>query len=178
MLFQDLHCRPLRLSIFLWGGEGSLFCLAVYANESRIHSDLHPHEQTAGPGPLLNALRNLISCVKLKNVKTRLERLTPEFKSFVSQNAATMRDILLPQIQLRFSDTLDSKNQKTVIDLAIKDFKKSGQQPTPEFINILTSNLKAFLFAGHDTTAQTMLVYLDIFFPIESKIPHLQELDF
>ncbi|KAL2374683.1 hypothetical protein RJZ57_000856 [Blastomyces gilchristii] len=32
--------------------------------------------------------------------------------------------------------TLESKNQKTVIDLAIKDFKERRQQPTPEFICI------------------------------------------
>ncbi|KAG5302580.1 sterigmatocystin biosynthesis P450 monooxygenase StcS [Histoplasma capsulatum G186AR] len=159
-----------------WGKMFTLYEGAValtFDVVSRFALDLHPHEQTAGPGPLLNALRNLISCVKLKNVKTRLERLTPEFKSFVSQNAATMRDILLPQIQLRFSDTLDSKNQKTVIDLAIKDFKKSGQQPTPEFINILTSNLKAFLFAGHDTTAQTICW---IFYEINKSPDILQRL--
>ncbi|OAX78791.1 hypothetical protein ACJ72_06897 [Emergomyces africanus] len=109
-----------------------------------------------GPGPLLTALRNLISRVRLKNIKTLLVRLTPEFKRFVSHNSATMRNILLPQIQTRFSDNLESKNQKTVIDLAIKDFKKRGQQLTPEFIDITISNLKMFLFAGHDTTAQTI----------------------
>ncbi|EGC46563.1 sterigmatocystin biosynthesis P450 monooxygenase StcS [Histoplasma capsulatum var. duboisii H88] len=159
-----------------WGKMFTLYEGAValtFDVVSRFALDLHPHEQTAGPGPLLNALRNLISRVKLKNVKTRLERLTPEFKSFVSQNAATMRDTLLPQIQSRFSDTLDSKNQKTVIDLAIKDFKNSGQQPTPEFINILISNLKAFLFAGHDTTAQTICW---IFYEINKNPDILQRL--
>ncbi|PGH36697.1 hypothetical protein GX50_00357 [[Emmonsia] crescens] len=142
-----------------WGNMFTLYDGAValtFDVISRFALDLHLHEQTTGPGPLLGALRNLIACVKLKNIKNRLERLSPGFKSVVSHNAATMRDILLPEIQLRFSDTLDSKNQKTVLDFAIKDLKESGQQPTPEFINIIVANLKMFLFAGHDTTAQTI----------------------
>lgn len=69
-----------------------------------------------------------------------------------------MRNILLPQIQSRFNESSSSKNQKTVIDLAIKDLKESGYQPTPRLMNIIVANLKVFLFAGHDTTAQTLLV--------------------
>ncbi|PGH05785.1 hypothetical protein GX51_02756 [Blastomyces parvus] len=159
-----------------WGSMFTLYDRAValtFDVISRFALDLHIHEQTAGPGPLLTSLRNLISRVKLKNIKTRLERLTPEYKRFVSHNAATMRDILLPQIQSRFSDTLESKNQKTVIDLAIKDFKKHGQQPTPEFMEITLSNLKAFLFAGHDTTAQTICW---IFYEINKRPDILQSL--
>lgn len=104
------------------------------------NSDLHLHEQTSGPGPLLKALRNLIPLIKLNNIKNRLERLTPGFKRVVLHNATTMRNILLPQIQLRSSETLDSKKQKTVIDLAIKDFKESGQSLTPELMNIIVAN--------------------------------------
>ncbi|EFR05550.1 VerA protein [Nannizzia gypsea CBS 118893] len=118
--------------------------------------DLQIHEQERGPGPLLTALRSLIPLVKLKNIKNRLERLTPAFKHVVSQNAAVMRNILLPQIESRFQETLNSNNQKTVIDLAIKDLKESGQEPTAELMNVIVANLKAFLFAGHDTTAQTI----------------------
>ncbi|OAX80545.1 hypothetical protein ACJ72_05124 [Emergomyces africanus] len=36
--------------------------------------DLRLHEQTTGPGPLFGALRSLITRVKLKNIKNRLER--------------------------------------------------------------------------------------------------------
>ncbi|KAL2377178.1 uncharacterized protein BDCG_16612 [Blastomyces dermatitidis ER-3] len=84
-----------------------------------------------------------------------------------------MRDILLPQVQSRFSDTLESKNQKRVIDLAIKDFKERRQQPTPEFICISISNLKAFLFAGHDTTAQSICWLL---YEIYKRLDILQRL--
>ncbi|OJD20085.1 hypothetical protein ACJ73_08584 [Blastomyces percursus] len=142
-----------------WGSMFTLYDRVValtFDVISRFALDLHLHEQTTGPGPLLMALRNLISHVKLKNIKTSLERLTPGYKRFVSQNAATMRDTLLPHVQLRFSDAFESKNQKTVIDLAIKDFKERRQQPTAEFMSSIISNLKVFLFAGHDTTAQSI----------------------
>ncbi|KAM5492341.1 hypothetical protein McaMca56_007179 [Microsporum canis] len=142
-----------------WGNMFTLYDAAValtFDVISRFTLDIHLNEQTSGPGPLLKSMRNLIALVKLKNIKNRLERLTPGFKRVVSQNAATIRNILLPQIELRFSEALDSKNQKTVIDLAIKQLKESGEQPTPELMNIIVANLKAFLFAGHDTTAQTI----------------------
>ncbi|OJD18441.1 hypothetical protein AJ78_01561 [Emergomyces pasteurianus Ep9510] len=140
-----------------WGSMFTFYSGAVDLTidvTSRFSIDLRLHEQTTGPGPLFNALRSLIARVKLKNIWNRLERLTPGFKRAVSQDAAIIRDILLPHIQSRFNN-LDSKNQKTVIDLAIKELKEKGQQPTPEFINIILANIKLFLFAGHDTTAQT-----------------------
>ncbi|EZF27837.1 hypothetical protein H112_00206 [Trichophyton rubrum D6] len=145
-----------------WGRMFTLYDRAVAVTFDIISIftlDLHLNEQTSGPGPLLKALRNLITRVKLKNIKNRLERYTPGFRRDVSQNAATMRDILLPQIQSRFNESPSSKNQKTVIDLAIKDLKESGYQPTSRLMNIIVANLKAFLFAGHDTTAQTLLVF-------------------
>ncbi|KDB28107.1 hypothetical protein H109_00127 [Trichophyton interdigitale MR816] len=142
-----------------WGRMFTLYDRAVAVTFDIISIftlDLHLNEQTSGPGPLLKALRNLITRVKLKNIKNQLERYTPGFRHDVSQNAATMRNILLPQIQSRFNESSSSKNQKTVIDLAIKDLKESGYQPTPRLMNIIVANLKVFLFAGHDTTAQTL----------------------
>ncbi|KAM5448689.1 hypothetical protein MaudCBS49596_005195 [Microsporum audouinii] len=159
-----------------WGNMFTLYDAAValtFDVISRFTLDIHLNEQTSGPGPLLKSMRNLIALVKLKNIKNRLERLTPGFKRVVSQNAATIRNILLPQIELRFSEALDSKNQKTVIDLAIKQLKESGEQPTPELMNIIVANLKAFLFAGHDTTAQTICW---VFYEINKYFDILQKL--
>ncbi|KAK2880697.1 hypothetical protein FQN49_000466 [Arthroderma sp. PD_2] len=142
-----------------WGDMFTLYGGAValtFDVIARFTLDLRLHEQTRGPGPLLKALRNLIACLKLRNLKNRLERLTPGLRRVVSRNSGIMRDILLPQVQSRLSEVLDSKNHKTVIDLAIKDLKESGQQPTPELMNIILANTKVFLLAGHDTTSQAI----------------------
>ncbi|KAL5353694.1 hypothetical protein ACLOAV_001734 [Pseudogymnoascus australis] len=100
--------------------------VSVFAQKLKDTADADSHEQTSGPGPLLKALRELIPLIKLNNIKNR------------------------------YSETLDSKNQKTVIDLAIKDLKESRQLLTPELMNIIVANSIAFLFAGHDNTAQTI----------------------
>jgi cytochrome P450 len=72
-----------------------------------------------------------------------------------------MRDMMLPQIQTKLKDDANDSQVKTIVDLAIKyvdkdDPNASREKPNAEFVERLMSNLKVFLFAGHDTTATTI----------------------
>ncbi|KAI2603772.1 cytochrome P450 [Hypoxylon sp. NC1633] len=125
---------------------------------TRISLDLHVREQTRGPTPILKALRALISHVKGPTIWSELERWTPSYRRDVDRNSKTLRDSLLPQIQSRLQP--DASSEKTVIDLAVKEYKNEygneNMLPGPDFIDTVISQLKLFMFAGHDTTAQAI----------------------
>ncbi|KAI1339721.1 vera protein [Xylariaceae sp. FL0016] len=85
----------------------------------------------------------------------------PWHRAAIIRNNRDLRNILLPQIQKKLQADGNDVQKKTVVDLAIKyvdkdDPSASKQKPNAEFIDRLISNLKAFLFAGHDTTASTI----------------------
>ncbi|KAI1500515.1 sterigmatocystin biosynthesis P450 monooxygenase StcS [Biscogniauxia marginata] len=149
-----------------WGEMFTLYDKAIALTFDvimRIATGLRIHEQTSGPEPILVALRSLIACCKFNNIKNRLERLTPTFNRVVSRNTKIIRDFLYPQIVARLSASTTSDSQKTVVDLAIKEVKEENQRPNTEFIDSVIANLKIFLFAGHDTTAQTLSwIYYEI----------------
>lgn len=105
---------------------------------------------------MLLALRALISYAKFNSLPNRLERLTPKYKRVIGHNSKIMADVLLPQIVTRLAASDAPRSQKTIIDMAIQEVKNSGQSPSSDFIDIVASNIKMFLFAGHDTTAQTL----------------------
>ncbi|KFY65567.1 hypothetical protein V496_02510 [Pseudogymnoascus sp. VKM F-4515 (FW-2607)] len=87
-----------------WGNMFTLYDRAIaltFDVISRFALDLHLHEQTSGPGPLLKALRNLIPLIKLNNIKNRLERLTPGFKrvrSCLLAMTTRLKPSILPEI--------------------------------------------------------------------------------
>ncbi|KAI0890248.1 sterigmatocystin biosynthesis P450 monooxygenase StcS [Annulohypoxylon maeteangense] len=112
-------------------------------------------EQTNGPSPLLEAFRNLIGYSKTRNLKNMLERLLPSYRRKVARNSKVIRDILMPKI---LNDLNPSKvgHQKRVIDFAMQNVINGKEPFTSQFIDVLVSNIKVFLFAGHDTTAQTI----------------------
>ncbi|KAI0099195.1 cytochrome P450 [Nemania sp. FL0031] len=130
----------------------------------RTAVDLRVNEQTSGPGPMLKAIRQLITHVKGENIKSRLERLMPGYRRDVSRNTAIIDGILRPHIQSRFGSEAADANRRTVIDLALGQFRLESKgdagdespPPPPEFINTVISQLKLFIFAGHDTTSQAM----------------------
>ncbi|GAW13390.1 hypothetical protein ANO14919_027750 [Xylariales sp. No.14919] len=77
------------------------------------------------------------------------------------RNNRAIRDLVMPQIQSKLEADSNDSQVKTIVDLAIKYIDKddpnaSREQPSAEFIDKLMANLKAFLFAGHDTTAATI----------------------
>jgi cytochrome P450 len=66
----------------------------------------------------------------------------------------------MPKIEERLQSGVQATKKRTIVDLALKQFDEEdgthGAKPNAEFLDILLSNLKAFLFAGHDTTASTI----------------------
>ncbi|KAK8017682.1 cytochrome P450 4V3 [Apiospora rasikravindrae] len=122
----------------------------------RVATGLRINEQTNTQGPMLLALRALISYLKLKSLPNRLGRLTPKYKRVINHNSKIMEDILRPQVISRLAALDTPGEEKTIIDMAIREAKISGQVPSSGFIDIVVSNIKIFLFAGHDTTAQTL----------------------
>ncbi|TGJ85516.1 hypothetical protein E0Z10_g3245 [Xylaria hypoxylon] len=76
-------------------------------------------------------------------------------------NNKKIKDLVMPQIQSKLQAESNDSQVKTIVDLAIKYIDKddpsaSREKPNAEFIDKLIANLKAFLFAGHDTTAATI----------------------
>ncbi|TRX90419.1 hypothetical protein FHL15_008784 [Xylaria flabelliformis] len=136
----------------------------------RTAIDLRVNEQLAGPGPILKAMRQLITHVKAENLKSRLERMMPAYKKDVARNESTIRDILLPHLKSHLGKDTDPNSPKTVIDLALKELKNESRnanvQLEESFFDVVLSHLKLFILAGHDTTAQAMCW---VFYELYSK---------
>ena len=138
------------------------FTVPSLFGESNVPTrDLQVHEQTNGPSELQLALRNQAMHVKFRSLWTKMERLTPTFRRNVAKNDRIMRDVLIPQIKLRLGMSSEAKDSKTVVDLALKDSMqasgkiKEGLTET-DLIEIVYSQIKIFISAGHETTAQSL----------------------
>lgn len=111
-------------------------------------------------------MRQMLTHVKGPNLWTKLERLGPGYRRDVAKQNDIIRNHLLPQIRSQLGMDASPSNHKTVISLAVNELRnesgKQGhhQEPSPEFIDIVESQLRLFISAGHDTTAQAMYVYL------------------
>ncbi|KAI1771420.1 cytochrome P450 4V3 [Hypoxylon cercidicola] len=131
----------------------------------RASVDLRLHEQSRPtPSPLKQALMDQI---KLMGMMTNAVRLLPLGRmpwhhAAINRNNRAMRDVLIPQIESKLqSDFRPDLQKKTIVDLAIKHIDKddpsaSKEKPDAEFVDRLIANLKAFIFAGHDTTSSTI----------------------
>lgn len=99
----------------------------------------------------------------------------PWHHAAIRRNNAAMRKVLLPHVEKKLqaqgcsgssNGIKSSANQKkkTILDLAMKyvatntdnAHKSSQSKPDAEFIQRVIANLKAFIFAGHDTTSATI----------------------
>lgn len=138
-----------------------MFAPSRVTTNATTYRDLDVKEQVEGPTPILKALRALISHVKGPTIWSELERWTPSYRRDVALNSKVLLDRLLPQVKSRLQP--DASSEKTVIDLAVKEYKSEygneDQRPSPDFIDTVISQLKLFMLAGHDTTAQAMYVY-------------------
>lgn len=126
------------------------------------------HQQTSKTDiPLKKAYLDQLSLMSLQNNSARgiLERKMPWHRTIINRNNRLMHNLIKPfidaKLQLDGSDT--TSQAKTVVELAIlhidkSDSPKSSFKPTADsqFINILISNIKAFMFAGQDTTTSTI----------------------
>lgn len=89
----------------------------------------------------------------------RLERLFPHYRKAVSRNGKVLHDALSAQIGRAILSK--TNGQRTIVDLALREFQNEfcgdrNLRPSSNFIETVVSQIKFFLFAGHNTTAQTM----------------------
>lgn len=104
--------------------------------------------------------------MKRDNIWSRLERWSPRYRRDIEVNGKIIRDVLIKQIKSRLAMGADAASQNSVVDLALKELRNESHntttlQPSSEFIEVVISHLKLFVFAGHDTTAQAMYVTSD-----------------
>ncbi|KAI0886539.1 cytochrome P450 4V3 [Annulohypoxylon maeteangense] len=131
----------------------------------RASTDLRLHEQSRkSNSPLKTAL---LEQIKMMGMVTNAARGLPAMRmpwhrAAINRNNRDIRNVLLPQIESKIrSDSSTSVQRKTVVDLAVKYVEKDDSGASKEklddvFIDRLIANLKAFMFAGHDTTSSTI----------------------
>ncbi|KAI8959967.1 cytochrome P450 [Daldinia sp. FL1419] len=144
-----------------WGVPFTLYDRAIsltFDVIARITLDLQLYEQTKGPGPLFQALSNLIPYSKVDSLWNRVERLLPKYRKTVFENRKVLHDTLLKQIEQNILS--NTKGHKTIVDLALQEWQSESNnqdnRPSPQFIETVISQINFFLFAGHNTTAQTI----------------------
>jgi cytochrome P450 len=77
-------------------------------------------------------------------------------------NNRIMRNYLLPALTRAAADKGSIRGPKTITSLAVQAYEKEvkGQESSdtidPEFLDIAISQMKMFIFAGHETTASTL----------------------
>ncbi|KAI0206650.1 vera protein [Astrocystis sublimbata] len=119
------------------------------------------------PSPLKTAL---LDQIKVMNEGANAARAIPLGRmpwhnARARRNNATMANFLEPHIQTKLKEVSNDSQVKTILDLALKyvdkdDPNASREKPNAEYVDRLVSNLKAFVFAGHDTTAATICFML------------------
>ncbi|KAI1291258.1 cytochrome P450 [Xylaria venustula] len=81
--------------------------------------------------------------VKGENIRTKLQRMMPTYRRDVAVNTSIIDNILRPHIHSR-------------TDLAMQSTEEGVSEPSPELVDIVISQLKLFVLAGHHTTAQAV----------------------
>ncbi|KAI1377841.1 cytochrome P450 4V3 [Hypoxylon crocopeplum] len=131
----------------------------------RAAVDMRLHEQSrTSTSPFKAAMMDQI---RLMGMVTNAARIIPIGKmpwdyAAIKRNNRIMREVLLPEIESKLqSDASADQKKKTIADLALKyvdkdDPSASKEKLDAEFVDRLIANLKAFIFAGHDTTASTI----------------------
>ncbi|KAI8964240.1 cytochrome P450 4V3 [Daldinia sp. FL1419] len=130
----------------------------------RASVDLRLHEQTnPSSSPFKTALVNQLYLMgKIsKSARALYSSQLLWHRSAIERNNRTMRDFLLPQIEKRLQSDVNASQKKTIVDLAMKHINKENSEvfrgkPDADFVDRLIANLKAFMFAGHDTTSSTI----------------------
>ncbi|KXH62000.1 cytochrome P450 4V3 [Colletotrichum salicis] len=118
--------------------------------------DIELHEQTNGPSRFRSALMDQIArCILHFNIITVWKWYSPWRLAAIKENRETMYSELLPSIERSLQSTKKKDGLKTIIDLALKPI--SGVVDVDRlFLETVVSQLKIFMFAGHDTTATAL----------------------
>ncbi|KAI1385708.1 cytochrome P450 4V3 [Hypoxylon trugodes] len=130
----------------------------------RASLDLRLHEQSrSSPSPFKTVLMKQIEMMNLIVNSARAFSLgkMPWDHAAIRRNNQELREILLPHIENKMHSDINASQKKTIVDLALKYIDKddpnaSPEKPDTEFIDRLIANVKAFIFAGHDTTSSTI----------------------
>ncbi|KAI0123574.1 vera protein [Xylariales sp. AK1849] len=151
------------------GAWGSVFQLEERTTNltfdviARATLDKRLHEQTSPTGgPLKSALASQLKLMAVGSSVTK--RLfpggTPWQRWAISKNNTVMREALLPEVQESLAAGPDVSQKKTVLNLALNaisgEFAGQKTASAEDSIDSIISNLKVFVFAGHDTTASTL----------------------
>ncbi|KAI1652537.1 cytochrome P450 4V3 [Daldinia decipiens] len=136
----------------------------------RASVDLRLHEQSnPSSSPFKTALVDQLRLMgKLsKSAKAFHSSQLLWHQRSIDRNNRTMREFLLPQIEKRLQSDVNASQKKTIVDLAMNYVEKEnsgtfGGKPDAEFVDRLLANLKAFMFAGHDTTSSTICFMVKI----------------
>ncbi|KAI2465975.1 cytochrome P450 4V3 [Annulohypoxylon bovei var. microspora] len=131
----------------------------------RASLDLRLHEQSRQTSSAFKTA--LLEQIKMMGMVANAARVFPLIRmpwhhAAIRRNNHDMRKVLLPQIESKLrSDTSTNHKKTTIVDLAVKYIDKddpsaSKEKPDAAFVERLIANLKAFIFAGHDTTSTTI----------------------
>ncbi|KAJ8121460.1 hypothetical protein ONZ43_g2093 [Nemania bipapillata] len=127
----------------------------------RVTLDYQTNEQTAGPSPLFTSIRRLTTHVKKPTLITKIERWLPAYRRDVSLHTKTINSILVPHIQARLARKPEVGGRQTVIDLCLKEIstelnEQKVARESSDYIDVVLSQVKVFILAGHHTTAQAI----------------------
>lgn len=133
---------------------------------ARATIDMHLHEQIrAEPSPLQRAMYGqMLAMGEMTHPLGRLLTMTPWHRARLFKNNKVIEQTLEPQIRKKLnldSDRMSSGKSQTLMDvalLALTTGSSTELPPAPDesFVQILISNIKSFIFAGHDTLASTI----------------------
>lgn len=106
-------------------------------------------------------MRHLNTYVKGENIVARLQRMMPTYRRDLAVHTGIIDNILRPYILSRTHVVSQDTKPKAVIDLALgiirgEDPQQEFSQLSSELVDIVISQLKLFILAGHHTTAQAM----------------------
>ncbi|RYP84561.1 hypothetical protein DL769_001149 [Monosporascus sp. CRB-8-3] len=90
-------------------------------------------------------------------------RRTPWHKAMIDKNNRIIENLIKPLIHANLQEESNNSHIKTVVELAFRNINRSEttldlspSQPDARLMDIIISNIKAFIFAGQDTTASTI----------------------
>lgn len=129
---------------------------------------MQSHQQTSStPTGLFKTLHEQVQLMNLRSNEARgfLHRRMPWHRYQVLRNNRIIDALVEPYIQARLNSAEDkaaNKRKNTVVDLAVRYLDHehnatAGQsQVNASTTEVIVANIKAFLFAGQDTTAATI----------------------
>jgi cytochrome P450 len=128
--------------------------------------NLRLHEQSrTEASPLQRAFYEQMLAMgrSVQPIGSLVQKFSPWHRARVARNNRIIRQALEPQIRMKLNlegDGFGTSKAQTLVDVALAtpadDDGSLPPVPNDEFVEILISNLKSFIFAGHDTIASTI----------------------